>query len=99
VQRLDELDLRLRSAWENRLSRLVHRLQLAQRSLDAISPLATLARGYAIVTGPEGVVLLDASRVNIGDEIEARLAEGRVRARVTGRASATDNPLPPDQTP
>jgi exodeoxyribonuclease VII large subunit len=93
VQRLDELDLRLRGAWENRLSRLLHRLQLAQRSLDAISPLATLARGYAIVTGPDGVVVQDASRLQIGDEIEARLATGRLRARVTGTAAE------PDQTP
>lgn len=93
VQRLDELDLRLRSAWENRLSRLLHRLQLAQRSLDAISPLATLARGYAIVTTPDGAVMQDSAQVNIGDEIEARLSKGRLKARVTGT-------LPePDQTP
>jgi exodeoxyribonuclease VII large subunit len=93
VQRLDELDLRLRGAWENRLSRLLHRLQLAQRSLDAISPLATLARGYAIVTGPDAVVVQDAARLNIGDEIEARLAKGRLKARVTGTQPE------PDQTP
>lgn len=93
VQRLDELDLRLRGAWENRLSRLMHRLQLAQRSLDAISPLATLARGYAIVTGPDGVVVQNAARLKIGDEIEARLARGRLKARVTGTQPE------PDQTP
>jgi exodeoxyribonuclease VII large subunit len=99
VQRLDELDLRLRGAWENRLSRLFHRLQLAQRGLDAISPLATLARGYAIVTGPDGVVVQDASRLNVGDEIEARLARGRISARVTGNAATTGQLPPLDQTP
>jgi len=82
VQRLDELDLRLRRGWESRFSRIGQRLLLAQRALDAISPLATLQRGYAIVTGPDGQVLQDAAQVKQGDLIEARLSIGRVRARV-----------------
>jgi exodeoxyribonuclease VII large subunit len=93
TQRLDDLDLRLRRAWESRYSRIGQRLLLAQRALDAISPLATLQRGYAIVTGPDGQPLQDATQVKAGDVIEARLARGRVRAKVT-------DALPgPDQTP
>ncbi len=61
TQRLDELDLRLRRAWENRFARSEQRLQLAQRGLDSISPLATLQRGYAIVTRADGSVLQDAA--------------------------------------
>lgn len=83
TQRLDELDLRLRRAWDNALTRAGQRLQLAQRGLDAISPLATLERGYAIVTRADGSVLQDAAEVRTGDEIEARLKRGSVRARVT----------------
>jgi exodeoxyribonuclease VII large subunit len=83
AQRLDDLDLRLRSAWENRLARLTHRLQLAQRSLDAISPLATLGRGYAILTTATGDIVQNAQQVRIGDEIHARLAHGQLRACVT----------------
>jgi exodeoxyribonuclease VII large subunit len=82
VQRLDDLDLRLRRAWDAQGTRLLQRLQLAQRHLDAISPLATLHRGYAIVTGPGGEALLDESQVKPGDLIEARLARGRIRAQV-----------------
>lgn len=82
VQRLDELDLRLRRAWDGQRTRLLQRLQLAQRHLDAISPLATLQRGYAIVTGPGGEVLLEESQVKPGDVIDARLARGRIRASV-----------------
>jgi len=82
TQRLDELDLRLRRAWEQRLVRAGQRLQLAQRSLDAISPLATLDRGYAIVTRADGAVLQDAADVRAGEEIEARLKRGSIRARV-----------------
>jgi exodeoxyribonuclease VII large subunit len=84
TQRLDDLDLRLRRAWDNAFVRAGQRLQLAQRSLDGISPLATLERGYAIVTRADGTVLQDAAEVKEGDEIEARLRRGSVRARVTG---------------
>jgi hypothetical protein len=82
MQRLDELELRLRGAWENHRARLTHRLQLAQRGLNAVSPLATLERGYAIVTGPDGVVLQDAAQVQEADRIQARLAKGQVIAQV-----------------
>jgi exodeoxyribonuclease VII large subunit len=81
VQQLDDLEMRLRRAWEARFTRISQRLQLAQRALDAISPLATLQRGFAIVT-TDGRVLQDAAQVAPGDEIEARLARGRLRARV-----------------
>jgi exodeoxyribonuclease VII large subunit len=84
VQRLDELDMRMRRAWDKNLTRAEQRLRLALRGLDAMSPLATLDRGYAIVTGPDGRALLDAAEVKPGDTIEARLKRGSVQAQVTG---------------
>jgi exodeoxyribonuclease VII large subunit len=45
-----------------------------------VSPLATLDRGYAIVTDAGGTVLQDAALVQPGDRITARLAHGRVAA-------------------
>jgi exodeoxyribonuclease VII large subunit len=83
AQRLDEIELRLRRAWENGLNRAQQRLLLAQRGLDAISPLATLDRGFAIVTTADGAVVQDAGRLRTGDAIEARLAKGSVQATVT----------------
>ena len=60
-----------------------HRLALAARALHSVSPLATLERGYAIVTDAEsGKILSDAGKVETGDTIEARLATGRLRASV-----------------
>jgi exodeoxyribonuclease VII large subunit len=73
---------RLRHALLACVARAEHRLNLAQRTLDTVSPLATLARGFAIVTRPDGALIGDVAAVNIGDEIEARLAHGRLRARV-----------------
>jgi exodeoxyribonuclease VII large subunit len=77
---------RLRHALLACLARAEHRLSLAQRTLNTVSPLATLARGFAIITRPaDGALIGDAARVNVGDEIEARLDRGRLRARVLGK--------------
>ena len=51
--------------------------------LDSLSPLGTLQRGYAIVTDSEGKVLRDAREVEVGDEVEARLAAGKLGLVVT----------------
>lgn len=53
-------------------------------SLEALSPVAILNRGYALVFDAKGRLVKDASRLKAGDEVSARLARGRVRARVTG---------------
>jgi len=50
--------------------------------LEALSPLAILDRGYALVFDPNGLLLTDAARVKAGDEISARLAKGTVTATV-----------------
>ncbi len=60
------------------------RLQLLERTLQAVSPLATLERGYAIVENERGEILRDAADVPAGTLIEARLAKGRIRAKVQG---------------
>jgi len=52
-------------------------------SLEALSPLAILNRGYAVVFDAKGHLVKDAARLKAGDELSARLARGRVRARVT----------------
>ncbi|MFL3654092.1 MAG: hypothetical protein ACJ04P_03375 [Halioglobus sp.] len=43
-----------------------------------MSPLGTLQRGYAIVTDNNGLVIRETSNVSIGDEVEARVANGRL---------------------
>jgi exodeoxyribonuclease VII large subunit len=50
--------------------------------LEALSPLAILDRGYALVFDASGTLLKDAARVKSGDEISARLAKGTVLATV-----------------
>ena len=72
-------------AAQERLARSGQRLALAQRALDAVSPLATVKRGFAIVKRADGTVLTDAATVAVGEEIEASLARGILKARVTER--------------
>jgi exodeoxyribonuclease VII large subunit len=50
--------------------------------LEALSPLAILERGYALVFDSSGKLLKDAMQVNIGDEISARLARGGITATI-----------------
>ena len=52
--------------------------------MQAISPLATLERGYSIAFRTEnGELVRDAAQVAPGDELEIRLARGRITANVT----------------
>jgi exodeoxyribonuclease VII large subunit len=73
---------RLRSAALATLRRSRERFVPLLRTLNAVSPLATLQRGYAIVATAEGRILRDAADAAPGSIIEARLAHGTLRARV-----------------
>ncbi len=76
------LSTRMEAAMRARLQAAQARFQPLVRTLHAVSPLATLDRGYAIVTTESGKVLQDAGVVRRGQIIHARLARGRVRARI-----------------
>jgi exodeoxyribonuclease VII large subunit len=55
-------------------------------SLDGLSPLAVLGRGYALVFGPSGTTLLrDAAEVDPGQAVRIRLHRGALRATVSAR--------------
>ncbi len=55
--------------------------------LDALSPLKVLDRGYAVVINQANSrAVLDAATVKFDDELDIRLAKGRLRARATGRS-------------
>jgi exodeoxyribonuclease VII large subunit len=74
---------RLVTGFGSHLNLLEQRLALASRTLDAVSPLATLGRGFAVVSRvSDGALLRDAAQVPVGEQIEARLAKGRLHAQV-----------------
>jgi exodeoxyribonuclease VII large subunit len=63
------------------------RLHQLSGQLEALSPLAILGRGYALVFDSSGKLLTDSARVKTGDEISARLARGTVTATVRKSSS------------
>lgn len=60
------------------------RFGLAAASLDALSPLAVLQRGYAIAQDSDGMLLRDVKKIAIGDQVNVRLANGNLTTRVEG---------------
>jgi exodeoxyribonuclease VII large subunit len=81
-QRAQHAGGRLPTALRHVLAVAGGRLHAAARGLGATSPLATLDRGYAIVTLIEGGVVRDPADAPPGTDIEARVARGTLRARV-----------------
>ncbi len=88
-QRLDAQTASLASAAHARL--LAGRAALDRRTaaLKALSPVAILNRGYALVFDANGQLVKDAERLHPGDDISARLARGSIRARVSSVEPAT----------
>ncbi|UPT73587.1 MAG: exodeoxyribonuclease VII large subunit [Elusimicrobiota bacterium] len=82
VMRVGDLAGRLPEALKRRLQTLSLRLGAAAGRLDAISPLAVLARGYAIATS-KGRVLTSAKQVKTGDAVTVRLSEGEINCEVS----------------
>ena len=83
-QKLAVLHQRLLSAGQGGLHK--RRLRFAQTvaTLDAISPLRVLARGYAVATkGKRGAVVTDAAALQAGDTLHIRFAKGAANCRVT----------------
>ncbi|BCJ42896.1 exodeoxyribonuclease 7 large subunit [Actinoplanes ianthinogenes] len=73
---------------EHRVRRADDELRHTLARLRALSPLATLERGYAIVQRGDGHVVRAAGEVGEGDPLRVRLAEGSVTAVVTAGEGA-----------
>lgn len=75
---------------EERLTHLLHqrndqkRYSLGQliTRLNAVSPLATLERGYAIVQNSDSQVITQTAQINIGDIVTNRLHKGSFNSRI-----------------
>lgn len=87
--RQGELARRLFAALERLLDSRRRSVQVACGKLNAISPLATLERGYAIASRErDGQILRDSGEVEAGEAVEIRLAQGGLRAKVLDREPA-----------
>jgi exodeoxyribonuclease VII large subunit len=84
--RADEVDAlreRARRTTVHRLDRAVDEIVHHRARARALSPRATLERGYAVLQGEDGHVLTSVTDVAKGAAVSVRVADGRVHAQVT----------------
>jgi exodeoxyribonuclease VII large subunit len=81
-QTVDALDTTCRTAVKRRINDSERDLHTLAQRLNALSPLATLQRGYSISRKTDGAVLTSAEQVSIGDRVEIQLANGHLACRV-----------------
>jgi len=81
-ERLQVVRPRTQAAVVRILQRDATRLRGLARSLETVSPLATVARGYSILSQSSGALLRSSAQVQVGDEVHARLAQGRLQLKV-----------------
>lgn len=83
---LEQLYQRSLRAINSQLSeRQQHWRRLAE-TLNVVSPLATLKRGYSIVSDQRNTIVRTANDIEIGDTINARLGEGSISCKVLEKA-------------
>ena len=88
--RLDDLEGRLKRGMKQAIESSKQQLQSFASSLNALSPLAVLERGYSLTKRiSDGALVRDASTVAVGDQISTLLAHGSVISEV--RAIETDD--------
>jgi exodeoxyribonuclease VII large subunit len=79
---IDELRWRSRTVLGHRLEVAAGELSHSRAQLRAISPAATLARGYAIIQRADGVIVRTAADAPDGSVLAARVMDGTLRVRV-----------------
>jgi exodeoxyribonuclease VII large subunit len=85
--RLQQLAQRPQALIAQRLQHDALQLRGLARSLHAISPLATVARGYSILQQPNGHVVRRLNDANLGDTLHARLQDGALQVQVVAKQS------------
>lgn len=81
-QQVAALDGRLRRSGEHLTDPYARRLRLLMARLHDLSPLAVVARGYAIAHKEDGTLVTKASQVEAGDALKLSMAGGSVGCRV-----------------
>ena len=87
LARLEALRGRPQALLAQRLQREALHLRGLARSLHAISPLATVARGYSILQHHDGRIVRNVGDVAIDETLDARLHDGQLHMRVEGKES------------
>ncbi|WP_350305317.1 exodeoxyribonuclease VII large subunit [Photorhabdus viridis] len=81
-QQIQQQDFRLKQAIERQISRSREKFAVSCSRMEAVSPLATLARGYSISEVPDGKLLKQTKQVHVGDTLKTRLQDGWIESEV-----------------
>jgi len=82
-QRQEYLSRRLIAATAYKLEQLKQRLLNSSQTLHAVSPLATLNRGYAMTINPStGEIIRSTEQISVGDMVQTRLGHGRFSSQI-----------------
>jgi len=98
-ERLQQLAARLDGQLEATLQSRHQALRQSARTLQAVSPLATLDRGYAVLTreaGSAGRAITQVEQVTAGEALFAQLADGALAVQVTAVHAGSPLPRLPD---
>ncbi len=82
-QQLDMFDQRLEAAMRQTISEIKQRQLIASTKLEAVSPAATLERGYAIIKKKDGKLAPSAKDLAVGDSVEIQLHDGTATADIS----------------
>ena len=85
--RLDALETGLNSAFGACASSWEKRIALCASRLNDLSPLNTLARGYALARTPQGTIVKSVAQVEDGDNIIVTVSDGAMSCTVTDTES------------
>ncbi len=80
-ERVARMADRAQHAMTGRLQRQSRRFERLTTALDALNPLAVLARGYSVAQTEDGRVVTRESQLPAGTRFSLRVADGTVRAR------------------
>ncbi len=83
-QRCDDIAGRADRAVRLQIERIQQRLAATTASLDALSPLSVLARGYSLTTTADGTLVNSVSKAEDGIQIQVRVSDGVIMATVDG---------------
>ncbi len=83
IQQIDNLEQHLVRAMQQYLALRQHQLAACCQTLDTLSPLATLKRGYAIALTQEGHVVTHANTVKAGSPLTLKLSQGELTVVTT----------------
>lgn len=82
-QQLDDITSSLQTQMQHILLLQAERLRGAALRLHSLSPLLTIARGFAVVRyGPDQDIITSVQQVQPGDELDIQVADGRISAQV-----------------